>query len=305
MITCATCGHESSATFRFCPVCGTALAGTPGPTQARKVVTVIFSDLTGSTALGEAFDSETVRTIMARYFSVLREALERHGGTVEKFIGDAVMAVFGIPHAREDDALRAVRAAAEMRIAVHALNEELEREFGITIGNRTGINTGEVVTGDPGAAGALVTGDTVNTAARLEQAAPPNEILLGAVTFELVRDAVSDRRSQAEVSMPSKTSPQPNRTKNGSRGSSPSSVRMRAAKRASALLDLDGLRTASGPRIMTSPAILGGEMCDRDEGPLDLSLFRRALGDAGDVGAGASLALAGRRVPSLHLDLRG
>ena len=118
MITCATCGHESSPKFRFCPVCGTALAGTPGPTEARKVVTVVFSDVTGSTAIGEQLDSETVRTIMARYFGVLRQALERHGGTVEKFIGDAVMAVFGIPYAREDDALRAVRAAAEMRGAV-------------------------------------------------------------------------------------------------------------------------------------------------------------------------------------------
>jgi class 3 adenylate cyclase/tetratricopeptide (TPR) repeat protein len=191
VITCATCGHESPSKFRFCPVCGTALAGTPGPTEARKIVTVVFSDLTGSTAVGEHLDSETVRTIMARYFGVLRLALERHGGTVEKFIGDAVMAVFGIPYAREDDALRAVRAAAEMRTAVAGLNEELEREFGITIGNRTGVNTGEVVTGDPGAAGALVTGDTVNTAARLEQAAPPNGILLGGLTFELVRDAVT------------------------------------------------------------------------------------------------------------------
>ena len=191
MITCATCGHESPAGFRYCPVCGTALAGTPGPTQARKVVTVVFSDVTGSTAIGEHLDSETVRAIMARYFGVLRQALERHGGTVEKFIGDAVMAVFGIPHAREDDALRAVRAVAEMRTAVAGLNQELEREFGVTIGNRTGVNTGEVVTGDPGAGGSLVTGDTVNTAARLEQAAPPNEILLGASTFELVRDAVT------------------------------------------------------------------------------------------------------------------
>jgi predicted ATPase/class 3 adenylate cyclase len=141
--------------------------------------------------MGEHLDSETVRTIMARYFGVLRQALERHGGTVEKFIGDAVMAVFGIPNAREDDALRAVRAAAEMRTAVAGLNQELDQEFGITIGNRTGVNTGEVVTGDPGAAGSLVTGDAVNTAARLEQAAPPNGILLGALTFELVRDAVT------------------------------------------------------------------------------------------------------------------
>jgi predicted ATPase/class 3 adenylate cyclase len=191
VITCASCGHESLSKFRFCPVCGTALAGTPGPTEARKVVTVLFSDVTGSTAIGEHLDSETVRTIMARYFSVLRQALERHGGTVEKFIGDAVMAVFGIPYAREDDALRAVRAAAEMRTVVAGLNQELEREFGITINNRTGVNTGEVVTGDPGAGGSLVTGDAVNIAARLEQAAPPDEILLGALTFELVRDAVT------------------------------------------------------------------------------------------------------------------
>jgi predicted ATPase/class 3 adenylate cyclase len=141
--------------------------------------------------MGENLDSETVRAIMASYFSVLRQALERHGGTVEKFIGDAVMAVFGIPNAREDDALRAVRAAAEMRTAVGRLNQELEHEFGVTIGNRTGVNTGEVVTGDPGAGGSLVTGDAVNIAARLEQAAPPNGILLGALTFELVRDAVT------------------------------------------------------------------------------------------------------------------
>jgi class 3 adenylate cyclase/tetratricopeptide (TPR) repeat protein len=154
-------------------------------------VTVIFSDVTGSTALGERLDPESVREVMARYFAVLRAALERHGGTVEKFIGDAVMAVFGIPQAREDDALRAVRAATEMRDDVGRLNDDLEREFGVTVSSRTGVNTGEVVTGDPGAGGTLVTGDTVNTAARLEQAARPGEILLGEPTYVLVSHAVT------------------------------------------------------------------------------------------------------------------
>jgi predicted ATPase/class 3 adenylate cyclase len=224
VITCATCGNESPAKFRFCPVCGTALAGTPGPTEARKVVTVVFSDLAGSTAIGEHLDSETVRTIMARYFGVLRQALERHGGTVEKFIGDAVMAVFGVPHAREDDALRAVRAAAEIRTAVAGLNQELEREFGITIGNRTGVNTGEVVTGDPGAAGSLVTGDTVNTAARLEQAAPPNGILLGSLTFELVRDAVTAEPVEP-VAAKGKAEPVPAYRLEAVRGYAPGRVR--------------------------------------------------------------------------------
>ena len=250
MITCATCGHESSATFRFCPVCGTALAGTPGPTEARKVVTVVFSDVTGSTALGEHLDSETVRTIMARYFGVLRQALERHGGTVEKFIGDAVMAVFGIPYAREDDALRAVRAAAEMRTAVAGLNEELEREFGITIGNRTGVNTGEVVTGDPGAAGALVTGDTVNTAARLEQAAPPNGILLGALTFELVRDAVT-AEPVTPVAAKGKAEPVPAFRLEAVRGHAPGRARHLDAPIVGREVELTSLRRAFDDCVST------------------------------------------------------
>ena len=111
-------------------------------------MTVVFSDVTGSTALGEQLDPESLRRVMGRYFDEMQAVVESHEGTVEKFIGDAVMAVFGIPVLHEDDALRAVRAAAEMRERLAALNEELERDWGVTIAVRTGVNTGEVVAGD-------------------------------------------------------------------------------------------------------------------------------------------------------------
>src|SRR5207253_7487811 len=160
------------------------------PQEVRKTVTIVFSDLKGSTAMGEKLDSEAVREVMSRYFDEMRAALERHGGTVEKYIGDAIMAVFGLPRLHEDDALRAVRAAAEMRDKLAALNEELDQRWGVTVGNRTGVNTGEVVAGDPSTGQRLVTGDTVNTAARLEQAAPACEVLIGEPTDRLTRDAV-------------------------------------------------------------------------------------------------------------------
>ena len=158
--------------------------------EIRKTVTIVFSDLKGSTDLGERLDSESLREVMTRYFEAMRAELERHGGTVEKYIGDAVMAVFGLPTLHEDDALRAVRAAAEMQRALAALNDELERTWGVRLANRTGVNTGEVVAGDPTAGQRLVTGDAVNIAARLEQAAPPDEVLIGEPTYRLVRDAV-------------------------------------------------------------------------------------------------------------------
>jgi class 3 adenylate cyclase/tetratricopeptide (TPR) repeat protein len=147
--------------------------------EQRKVVTILFCDLVGSTALGESTDPEALRARMRRYFEDLREILERHGGSVEKFVGDAVMAVFGIPVSHEDDALRAIRAAAEMRNAIAAHGLEA----------RIGINTGEVVVGGEGET--LVTGDAVNIAARLEQAAGSGEVLIGAETRALVRDAVT------------------------------------------------------------------------------------------------------------------
>jgi class 3 adenylate cyclase/lipoprotein NlpI len=184
---CAACGQENPEGFRFCGNCGTALQQAEPPRETRKTVTIVFSDVSGSTALGERLDPETTRRVMRRYFEAMSGAIERHGGTVEKYIGDAVMAVFGIPTLHEDDALRAVRAAAEMREALHGLNDELERDFGVRIEARTGVNTGEVVAGE---GQTLAIGDAVNTAARLEQAAEAGEILLGEPTHRLVRDAV-------------------------------------------------------------------------------------------------------------------
>jgi class 3 adenylate cyclase len=158
--------------------------------EVRKTVTVVFSDLKGSTELGERLDSEALREVMSRYFDEMRGVLEDHGGAIEKFIGDAVMAVFGLPRVREDDALRAVRAAAGMKAVLAGLNDELERRYGVRLVSRTGVNTGEVVAGDTTSGQRFVTGDTVNVAARLEQAAPASEVLIGEPTYRLVRDLV-------------------------------------------------------------------------------------------------------------------
>jgi len=168
--------------------CGTALA--PAAPERWKLATLVFCDLSGSTAMGERLDAEAVRSLMLSYFHEMRGALERHGGTVEKFVGDAVLAVFGVPEAHEDDALRACRAALEMQARLGALNEDLEQRFGTRIALRIGVNTGEVVAGDSASRETFVTGDPVNVAARLEQAAGPGDVLLGEPTFRLVRDAV-------------------------------------------------------------------------------------------------------------------
>jgi class 3 adenylate cyclase/tetratricopeptide (TPR) repeat protein len=147
-------------------------------------------DVVGSTEMGERLDPESTRRVMSRLFEAVRPVLEHHGGTVEKFIGDAVMAVFGIPAVHEDDALRACRAALQIQGEINRLNKELERDWGMTISTRTGINTGEVIAGDPSSGQTLVTGDPVNTAARLEQSAPPGSILIGTPAYRLVADAV-------------------------------------------------------------------------------------------------------------------
>ena len=175
MVTCPACGTENAAGARFCNECASPLTG--DSREQRRTVTILFCDVTGSTALGESTDPEALRALLARYFERMKSIVESHGGTVEKFIGDAVMAVFGVPQAHEDDALRACRAAAEMRDALP--------ELGIL--GRIGVNTGEVVTGT---AERLATGDAVNVAARLEQAAAPGEILIGAETLRLVAAAV-------------------------------------------------------------------------------------------------------------------
>lgn len=188
MQTCANCGHENPPEARFCNRCGNLLAAATAQPEQLKTITVLFADVTGSTQLGERLDPETVRRVMERYFELASRVITRHGGTVEKFIGDAVMAVFGIPVIHEDDALRAVRAAADLRAELPQLNAALKRDYDTSLELRTGVNTGEAVTAIDEW---LAVGDAVNIAARLEQAAGPGEILLGPETAELVRDAVS------------------------------------------------------------------------------------------------------------------
>ena len=178
MLICANCGRDNPPGAGFCNSCGAALASPAASREVRKTVTVLFCDLTGSTALGEQTDPEALRALLARYFERMKAIVEAHGGTVEKFIGDAVMAVFGVPAAHEDDALRACRAAVEMRDALPELG----------IAGRIGVNTGEVVTGTEER---LATGDAVNVAARFEQAAAPGEVLIGEPTLALVREAVA------------------------------------------------------------------------------------------------------------------
>jgi class 3 adenylate cyclase/tetratricopeptide (TPR) repeat protein len=155
----------------------------------RKTVTALFCDIDESVGLGERLDPEALRLLLARYFTEMSAVLERHGGTVEKYIGDAIVAIFGVPTVHEDDALRAVRAAAEMRDRLAELNDELERDYGVRVELQIGIDTGEVVVGgDSG--GTLATGEAMNVAARLQQAAGPGEILIGKSTYGLVKDAV-------------------------------------------------------------------------------------------------------------------
>ena len=177
----------------MCGYCGAPLPAAESlpAHEVRKTVTLIFSDLKDSTALGERLDNEALHEVKERYFSAMAAEIKRHGGKIEKFIGDAIMAVFGLPRAHEDDALRAVRAAIGMKAVLNGLNEQLNSRFGVVLANRTGVNTGEVVAlDDPSADQKLATGDAVNVTARLEQAAPANEIYIGEVTYRLVRDAV-------------------------------------------------------------------------------------------------------------------
>lgn len=176
MGTCPVCGHDNAVGSRFCSGCGGALAevATPG---VRKTVTILFCDLVGSTALGERSDPEVLREIMGRYHARCRAILEQFGGSVEKFIGDAAMAVFGVPQVHEDDALRAVRAAGALMEAVEGLGLQV----------RIGVNTGQVLAGG---GETFVTGDAVNVAARLEQHAQAGEVLVGAATAHLVRENV-------------------------------------------------------------------------------------------------------------------
>src|SRR3954452_16066131 len=188
MVTCPACGQENPDSSRFCGMCGAALVPTAAPPrEERKVVTILFTDLVGSTARAEGLDPEDVSATLSAYYAQLRAELERFGGTVEKFIGDAVMAVFGAPVAHEDDAERAVRAALAIR---DSIGEELQI--------RTAVNTGEALVAlgaKPGEGDAMVAGDVVNTAARLQGAAPVNGILVGEGTYRATRQTIEYREA--------------------------------------------------------------------------------------------------------------
>jgi class 3 adenylate cyclase/tetratricopeptide (TPR) repeat protein len=206
MLACANCGAENRKAARFCDSCGRSLALAEAAEPFRKTVTVLFSDVVGSTSLGEQLDPESLSQVMTEYFGAMRPIIERHGGTLAKFIGDAVLAVFGIPTLHEDDALRALRAAVEMRAEVGRLNPELERRFGVTISTRTGVNTGPVA-----GVGLLpdhnfVAGDTANVAARLQQLAEGGEILIGEGTYRLVSHA-ADAELLPPVDLKGKAAP--------------------------------------------------------------------------------------------------
>jgi class 3 adenylate cyclase/tetratricopeptide (TPR) repeat protein len=189
MPVCGTCGTDNPADARFCMNCAAPLTPIPSR-EVRKTITVVFTDLVGSTGLGDRLDPEAVSRITARYFERMRAVIERHGGQVEKFIGDAVVGVFGMPRVHEDDALRAVRAASEMREDLAELNREFGGQWGARLTARTGVNTGQVLARSVADVGPMTTGDVMNVGARLEQFAGPDEIVIGAETYRLVHDVV-------------------------------------------------------------------------------------------------------------------
>src|SRR5436190_166019 len=186
MVTCATCGRENPADARFCNSCGAALTAIPEPRrEERKLVTVLFADLVGFTSRAERLDPEDVRGLLAPYWQRLRNELERFGGTVEKFIGDAVMALFGAPLAHEDDPERAVRAALAIRDWVRESGEDLQVRIAVNTGPALVLIGARVAEGE-----GMATGDVLNTAARLQAAAPVNGILVGEATYRATRHAI-------------------------------------------------------------------------------------------------------------------
>ncbi|MDQ3876586.1 MAG: AAA family ATPase, partial [Actinomycetota bacterium] len=207
MKICARCAEENPDRARFCLACGSELP-LEREERFRKVITLLFSDVVGSTTLGERLDPEALSNVMTHYYETMKPIVERHGGTVAKFIGDAIMAVFGVPILHEDDALRACRAAIEMQRRLAELNVELERRWGVTLATRTGLNTGEVSGVGVARAQNFVAGDAANTAARFQQHAQAGQILMGDSTYRLVRDGIRIERVEP-LTMKGKADPVP------------------------------------------------------------------------------------------------
>src|SRR6266852_133561 len=202
MLTCSVCGQENPDGTRFCPACGTAVVAAEARREERKVVTVLFADLVGFTSRAEQLDPEDVRAVLAPYWERLRSELERFGGTVEKFIGDAVMALFGAPVSREDDPERAVRAAL-------AIRDWAREEEGLQV--RIAVTTGEALVllgARPEAGEGMAAGDVVNTAARLQSSAPVNGILVGETTHRATAETI-DYSERPPVEAKGKEAPIP------------------------------------------------------------------------------------------------
>ena len=194
--TCPNCGAAVTSGARFCASCGTplsaGLAATAGSaSEERKLATILFADVMGSTGLGEQLDPERLRVLLRDYFAAMAAVIEEWSGTVEKYIGDAILAVFGVPTAREDDAVRALHAATDMLARINSMNDEFEKRHGVRLAVRIGVNTGEVLAPSSARPGGqfLVSGDPVNVASRLEQAAEPGTVLVGERTYAAARHA--------------------------------------------------------------------------------------------------------------------
>ena len=196
MLTCPSCGTENTEGSKFCNSCGAALAQTEQRRKERKFATALFADLVGSTALTEQEDPEVVQSVVGRTFDRLSLEIARYEGLLEKFMGDAVLAVFGVPRSHEDDAERAVRAALEMQAVLSELNRGFAAEGKPVLAMRIGIESGEVLVDIERAAGPrdrMLTGDAVNTAARLQTAADPGNVVVGPSVYAGTKDVIEYR----------------------------------------------------------------------------------------------------------------
>ena len=205
MKTCPSCGAEAPAGARFCASCGTAFADAAAPDEMLKLVTILFADVVGSTARAEKLHPEDVRALMSDFFTTMAAEIHDEGGTIEKFVGDAIMAVFGVPTAREDDAVRAVRAARRMQERLRRWNDERDPAQRLEI--RIGVNTGDVLASGAPGDDLLVTGDAVNVAARLQQTAEPGTIVIGDRTARAARSHFEVRTVDEPLTLKGKSEP--------------------------------------------------------------------------------------------------